>query len=137
MRPVIMRFGSMPMMWSSRRSGEKLRALLAGSAAVGGGTASAMLPVTPPLTRPAGDLSPGRGDTLADRPLALAVLDAHGRPTVARLRAGECGSGEAGQTSHGATAAAYAPHPPCGRPLPRERRQFARKRAPRQAGRVS
>jgi glycosyltransferase involved in cell wall biosynthesis len=41
----------------------KLVALLAGlKRPLNGGMASAMLPVTPPLTRPAGDLSPRRGE---------------------------------------------------------------------------
>ena len=42
---------------------EKLRALFAGLTRPSTGDATgAMSPVTPPLTRPAGDLSPGRGD---------------------------------------------------------------------------
>ena len=46
---------------------EKLEALFSGlGQAAAGNTTGAMSPVAPPLTRPAGDLSPGRGDD--DRP---------------------------------------------------------------------
>ena len=64
---MIMRFGSMPTTWSIRRSGKSCEVLFSGLGRPSvGNTTGAMSAVTPPLTRPAGDLSPGRGDD--DRP---------------------------------------------------------------------
>jgi hypothetical protein len=55
----------------------KLLTLLAGLNRLStGGMASGVLPVTPPLTRPAGDLSPGRGENQRPEPQAASALRA-------------------------------------------------------------
>ena len=109
MRPVIMRFGSMPMMWLSRLNGRSCGRCWRARAAIGGRQEGSGASGVPPLTRPAGDLSP-RGERRRQTLRATEMANAHTGTRRPRPR-GEM-VGVRGRIPRNATAAA----PPLTRP---------------------